>query len=385
MERYHYPLKRLGIIGGGQLGRMMIDEAHKLGISVAVLDPDSACPCAAVADRFFCGSLYDSGALAALVAECDVTTYEIEHISADALAELAASGHVLRPQPAVLGLIQDKLRQKQAFADAGISVPRFVGAEVPTDPAVARLGFPCVQKLRHGGYDGRGVRVLRSPEDGPLSGPSIFEEFIRFDKELAVVCARFTDGTTASYPVSEMIFDPDANICTHVISPARVDGSVATEAERIATEAVMLLGGEGVFAVEFLYSEQRGLFLNEVAPRPHNSGHLTIEACDTGQFEQHIRAVTGWSSGSTREHTPAVMVNLLGAGGEKGPAEIHGIDWLFSVAGAHVHLYGKTECRPGRKMGHVTVLRPTVTEALEIANQVLSHVQIYGRKSNATG
>lgn len=386
----------IGIIGGGQLGRMLIYCSCKLGFQYVVLDPDSAAPARPLAHHFIQGSLYDSQALRQLLEHSDIATYEIEHIHTKTLLEAEEAGFPLYPSPRLLEVIQDKGVQKEVFARAGVPVPRFFLFEGsrqlegpstqlhgPSDPQNNSLAetlytlsrekgipYPLVQKSRTGGYDGRGVRILRSPADLPMDTPSLIEEYVPFQKELAVMVARDRAGNTALYPVVEMVFNPDHNICDTVLAPAQVPPEVAEEARRVACLAVKALEGVGVFGVELFLTPDGKVLLNEVAPRPHNSGHYTIEACLTSQFEQHIRAISGLPLGATDLIRPAVMLNLLGEAGATGVPFVEGFEQALSVPGVSIHLYGKREVRPFRKMGHVTILGDTIEETLQKAEQI---------------
>jgi 5-(carboxyamino)imidazole ribonucleotide synthase len=360
--------RTIGIIGGGQLGRMMIYRAKKLGFRFAVLDEEGA-PAESLADIFIKGSLKDARALAELARAADVLTYEIEHINTGALA-----GTPVFPSPAALKTIQDKLLQKQLFAEKGIPTAAFFADAADR----GKKKFPLVQKARREGYDGRGVRVLQSAVDIPLPVPSIFEEMVDIDKELAVMAARGSDGSLAVYPVVETVFNPEHNICDAVMAPARIDEKSAATARQIALAAVAALDGVGIFGVELFLDKQGRVLLNEVAPRPHNSGHYTMEACVTCQFEQHIRAVAGLPLGDASLLRPAVMLNILGQPGGTGRPLVEGLHEALSVPGLSLHLYGKTEARPFRKMGHLTVTAGTLEEALEKARYAGSVLKITG-------
>ncbi len=377
----------LGILGGGQLGRMLIAEARLLDLRVAVLDPDPDAPCAALADRFWCGSLDDPAAISRLIDACAVTTWEIEHINIDAVSERVEHGAVVRPDPAVLRIVQDKAAQRRRFAEAGLPGPRWCEFPPGNVSTLAAFGFPAVQKLRWGGYDGRGVTTLHTTDTQQLPGPSILEELIAIEYELAVLVARALDGSVVCYDPVQMRFDPARNICTHVIAAppqmSLIRPEIALEARRIAQAAVTALDGVGIFGVElFVEKGSTGrVLLNEVAPRPHNSGHYTIDACATSQFAQHLRAVLGLPLGSAEIFSPAVMVNLLGAG-EPGPVAVDGLERALSVPGVTVHLYGKRRSVPGRKMGHLTALGTTPEEALERANRAAACIQIHGASAS---
>lgn len=362
-------LARIGILGGGQLGRMMILAGAPLGFRFGVLTPFADDPAAGLSDCHVAGALTDAAAIRELTAWAHVTTYEIEHIDTDALEAAQAAGDLILPRPSLLRTINDKLEQKHALARAGVPVPAF--AERPE-------GYPTVQKLRRGGYDGRGVSVLRTEADERLPGESFFEELVDFTCELAVIVARSSAGETTTFPVVEMEFDPAANICSRVIAPARIEPGAESRAREVATAAVDALDAVGVVAVELFLRRDGEILVNELAPRPHNSGHLTIEACETNQFEQHLRAITGLPLGATSLRASAVMVNVLGAPGAGGRPRLPGLSHLLGIPGVHLHWYGKQEVRPYRKMGHVTVVADDLESALATADRLEQYTRVEG-------
>jgi 5-(carboxyamino)imidazole ribonucleotide synthase len=381
MRSRPYPLRRIGYVGGGQLARMGIYRTAKLGFHFTVLDPDPRAGASSLADRHLVGGLYDRASLTELVTSCEVTTYDIEHCDTTVLAELEAQGHVILPSPRLLQIVQDKVLQKQKYLAAGLPVAPFI------DRAWADLtasDFPLVQKARTGGYDGRGVVLLRSPNDAAKALPgrpevregSFYEAFVPFEKELGVMVARSSSGQTVVYPVTEMVFDPELNICTSVVAPAALDAATAARAADLAVAVVKALDGVGVFGVELFLGRDGTLLVNETAPRPHNSGHYTMEACRACQFENHLRAVAGLPLADPGFHSPAVMVNLLGYG--SGPTTLDGLDEALTVPGFSLHLYGKADCRPGRKMGHFTVTAPTAQQALDRAHEVENTLKVRG-------
>ena len=377
-----FPGGTIGITGGGQLGLMMIYRSKKLGMRFAVLDGADA-PAKTLADIFIEGNLKDPAALQRLARACDVMTFEIEHINTGALDDLHSRGHAIYPSPAVLRVIQDKLLQKELFVKKGLPCAAFFAEDDPAAADFSARKFPLVQKTRREGYDGRGVRVMRNAASEPIPVPSLFEEMVDIEKELAVMVARGRDGSLAVYPVTEMAFNPDHNICSTVIAPARIDEKTAAAACEIAVSVVQALDGVGVFGVELFLDRQGRVLLNETAPRPHNSGHYTMEACITCQFEQHIRAVAGLPLGETSLIRPAVMLNILGQPGSAGPMLVQGYEEALKVPGLSLHLYGKTESRPFRKMGHFTVTAATLEEALEKAEYARGVLKISG--ANRTG
>jgi 5-(carboxyamino)imidazole ribonucleotide synthase len=383
MRRSGYPLARLGIIGGGQLGRMMTLQAKKLGCHVFVLDPYPHSPAGAIAMEQVVGGFGDPQAIRTLVERCDVTTYDIEHINTRALQELEAEGHVILPAPGLLAMVQDKLRQKEALAAQGIPVVPYEQCDHPTPEALAAFGYPLVQKLRHGGYDGKGVALLRGPEDlrQKLPGESLLERVIDIAEELSVMVVRGRDTHMVVYPAVEMVFDPRGNLLDLLLAPARIPEALARQAREMAEAAISAVDGVGAFGVEMFHTANGQLLINEIAPRPHNSGHYTIEACMTSQFEQHVRAVLGLPLGSAAQISPCAMINLLGEPGSKGKPHLEGLDEALAIPGVSVHIYGKAEVRPLRKMGHVTVLDDSVEAAAEKAKRVRACLRIVGEFS----
>jgi 5-(carboxyamino)imidazole ribonucleotide synthase len=377
-DRYPYPVARIGIIGGGQLGRMMVRAAKKLGCTCCVLDPQPNSPAGQLSGHQIVGSYHDPAALRELAEACDVTTFDIEDIDTDCLAALAAEGHRIFPSPSLLADVQDKLRQKRVLAAAGIPGADFEAMETPDIHQCERFGWPLVQKARRGGYDGRGVQVMRSADDFERHLPvaSLIERFVEADKELAVMVARGQDGDARCYPPVEMCFRGEQNILDMLLAPARIDAATAMAARDLAVQAVEALGGVGIFGIELFLCRSGELLVNEIAPRTHNSGHYTIEACLTDQFEQHLRAITGLPLGSTELLCPAAMINLLGAEGHSGRPVIRGLRAALAIPGVSVHIYGKAASRPHRKMGHVTVLDHDIDDARAKAEQVRDLIEI---------
>lgn len=373
--QHKYPLMKIGIIGGGQLGKMMAQKAKKMGFHISILDPSQKCPAATIADELIVGSFYDKQKITQLVTHNDVTTFDIEHIDTETLKALSDAGHKIFPSPYLLEIIQDKLLQKEVLSENGIPVPKFQNVEFPE--TLLQMKFPFVQKARKGGYDGRGVVVLKSKSDLPnaIKAESMVEELINFDKELAIMVARNTLGEIKTYPVVEMVFDNRANICDLVIAPARIEQHLAKKATQIAMKSIGVLNGVGIFGIEMFLAGEN-IYVNEIAPRPHNSGHYTIEASATCQFEQHIRAITGLPLGSTELLSPAVMLNLLGEEDHRGIPVIEGLNEALSISGLSFHFYGKETTSPFRKMGHVTILNNNLEIAIQQADLVKSYLKI---------
>lgn len=375
--------KRIGVLGGGQLGRMMIEETLRLNLSYNILEADANCPCAALATHFIEGSLMDAEKINQLAAVSDVLTWEIEHVNTEALIALENEGKEIIPSPKILQLIQDKGLQKQFYSEHQIPTGAFFLVNNPSEwaEAIEKLpGNKFVAKTRKGGYDGKGVAILskhdilKGNEPIPFQGPCVLEAFVPCEKELAVIVARDKQGNIVSYPSIEMEFDPNANLVTLLLSPARIGSIIEEEAEQIARKVVKALNGPGLFAVEMFLDQEGKIWVNEVAPRAHNSGHHTIEACYTSQFEQLARIVIGLPLGSTELVQPAAMINLLGATDFSGSYKLDKLEEVSKLPGVFIHLYAKAESKPMRKMGHVCIMAPTLSEVIEKANYVREHL-----------
>ncbi|CAM4129090.1 5-(carboxyamino)imidazole ribonucleotide synthase [Mesobacillus thioparans] len=362
------PGETIGIIGGGQLGKMMALSAKAMGFRVIVLDPTEDCPCGQVADEQIVGGYADLEKIKQLSERSDVITYEFENIDADALEWLNKYAYV--PQGTeLLRVTQDRIEEKRYIEAAGVRVAPYVAVTRVEDVrnGVEELGLPAVLKTARGGYDGKGQLVLRSIDDIPLAetlvsqGECVLEKWIPFEKEISVIITRGTTGETAVFPVAENIHKE--NILHQTIVPARISARAKAKAIEAAKQIASALGLVGTLAVEMFLAENDELYINELAPRPHNSGHYSIEACETSQFEQHVRAVCGWPLGNTNLLKPAVMVNILGE--HQQPL----LERIAELQDWKIHLYGKKEAKHKRKMGHVTLLRETVENALEEAEQ----------------
>ena len=375
------PPIKIGIIGGGQLGKMMTQEAKKLGFHVTILDPTANCPGAQVADEQIVAGWDDREAIKELSSKVDVITCDVEHVNVDVLKELENNGYIVRPSGHVLEIIQDKLKQKDLLSKAGIPIPRYKKLN-SIDETIKEFDYPVVQKACKGGYDGRGVFIIKNENDmeNIIQTDSIVEEYIDFEKELAVMVARNPDDDIKCFPVVEMIFDPRANICDMVIAPARIKDELHEKAKQIGVECVKALNGVGIFGVELFLTKDDEILVNEVAPRPHNSGHYTIECCVTSQFEQHIRAITNLPLGSTELLTPGVMTNLLGEEGYEGPVILTGIRDALTIPGMSLHFYGKKITKPFRKMGHITVTDKNIKKAIEKAKKAKSLLRVRSKQ-----
>lgn len=370
--------KTIGIIGGGQLGRMMIEESLRLNNDFNILDA-ADCSCAALAKNHIVGKLTDAEAIKKLADISDVLTFEIEHINVDVLIELEEGGKEIIPSPKVLKVIQDKGIQKEFFVTHNIPTAPFVLVNTTEDwlSAINKFGGEkLVAKTRKDGYDGKGVTIFKTADvladvkNIPFNSPSLVEAFIPCQKEISVMVARDTQGNIKTWPVVEMEFDPIANLVTFLDCPASLSPEKEQEAREIALNTIEKLNGVGVYAVEMFLTQDNQILVNEVAPRPHNSGHHTIEACYTSQFEQLVRILMGLPLGSTELIQPGVMMNLLGADDFSGTYRLQGLEEVSAMEGVYVHLYGKKESKPMRKMGHVTVTASTIQQAKNKAKQV---------------
>ena len=370
----------IGIIGGGQLGLMISEAGRAMGYqALTVLDPTPDAPASVVAEQIE-GGLKDPQALRKLAERSDILTYEIEHINTEALEQIQNEGHIIHPSPQILAIIQDKFRQKEFLAAQGIPVAPFrsVASRSDIEELAQTWGYPLVLKAKKDAYDGRGNARINSAEDiesalARLAGRELYvEQRIDLGKELGLMISRNARGEIAAHPVVEMIHERD--ICQTVLAPAPIDANLLEEAEAIAHQAIDHLHGIGIFGVEMFLDRSGKLWLNEIAPRPHNSGHYTIEACLTSQFEQHLRAITNLSLGATTMRYPAaVMINILGE--RNGPADVR---WSqeFDPQRVFVHLYGKRETRIDRKMGHITVVGDNLDEVSQLALKVRAALTI---------
>ena len=379
-KNFNYSSLKIGIIGGGQLGKIMSQKAKKMGFHVTILDPTFNCPAAQVSDKHIMGGFHDKEKLEQLVQETDVTTFELEHVDTSILKELFDHGHRIHPSPYIIELIQNKFEQKKLLDEKSIPVPAY--KNVATDADLKSFGFPVIQKAKMGGYDGKGVQMLKTEADLSLAlqTESFIEELVDIDKELAVIVARNIEGETKCYPVVEMLFDDRTNICDIVMAPAKISKNIEEKSIEISVKSIEALEGVGIFAVELFLTKKGNILVNEIAPRPHNSGHFTVEACATSQFEQIIRAVTNLPLGSTKLISPAVMVNVLGEEGYEGEPFIDGIHDALEIPELSFHFYAKTYTKPFRKMGHITVLDDDIDKALEKAMQAKDILKIKGSK-----
>ena len=370
--------EKLGILGGGQLGRMLIQSAIDFNMEVHILDPSKDAPCAALAHHFECGDLKDFDSVYNFGKRCDIITIEIEKVNTAALKKLRDEGKKVYPQPEIIELIQDKRLQKQFYAENGLPTADFILVENKQDVLNNSSFLPAANKLGKDGYDGRGVQLLRSEGDlaKAFDAPGLLEKLVDIDKEIAVIVARNAKGETKAFPVVEMVFHPEANLVEFLFSPAQVDQTIAKEAEELALKLIEKLDMVGLLAVEMFIDKNGILLINEVAPRPHNSGHQSIEGNITSQFEQHLRAIYNLPLGDTAIRVPAAMINLLGEEGYSGSPVYEGLDEILSMSGVHLHLYGKNSTQSFRKMGHVTVTDNDIEKLKEKAMLVKNTLRI---------
>ncbi|SHG09559.1 5-(carboxyamino)imidazole ribonucleotide synthase [Arenibacter palladensis] len=373
---------KLGILGGGQLGKMLLYETRKFDIHTKVLDPSDEAPSRIACNEFFKGDLMNFDAVYELGKKVDVLTIEIENVNLDALEKLEDEGLKVFPPTRALRIIQNKAKQKLFYVDNNIPTADFqrfaYKSEIEDSVANGGLKFPFIWKATQFGYDGQGVKVVRKLEDlnGLPAGECITEEMINFKNELAVIVARSASGEVKTYPVVEMEFHPEANQVEYVICPARIDAKIAEKAQEIALQLSNKIKHVGLLAVEMFQTQDDRILVNEVAPRPHNSGHYSIEASYTNQFEQHIRAILDLPLGNTASKVAGIMVNLVGAEGHTGNVVYENIERILSMDGVTPHIYGKKQTRPFRKMGHVTIVNNDIKEARRIAEQVKNTIKV---------
>lgn len=377
--QYFQPDKlRIGVLGGGQLGRMLIQSAVNYNLYICVLDPDAQAPCRAIASEFTKGSLLDYDTVYKFGKDKDIITIEIENVNVEALKALEKEGKKVFPQPHVIETIQDKGLQKMLYQRNNIPSADFFLTENKDQISKYKDFFPFFQKLRKGGYDGKGVVKLGHPHkiEHAFDAPSVLERLVDFEKEISVIVARNESGEAKCFPVVECEFNEEANLVEFLFSPASIKKTLEKEAYAIALKVAEKLGIIGILAVEMFVTKDGQILVNEVAPRPHNSGHHTIEGNATSQFEQHLRAILNLPLGDTAIVKPGVMVNLLGEKGFEGPAKYEGLQDIIKFKGVYVHLYGKATTKSFRKMGHVTVVDDDLTAAKKKAVMVKDTVKV---------
>jgi 5-(carboxyamino)imidazole ribonucleotide synthase len=375
----------LGILGGGQLGKMLLYETRKWDIRTKVMDASDEAPCKIACNEFVKGSLLDFDAVYNFGKDADVLTIEIENVNLDALEKLEEEGKKIYPPTRALRIIQNKAKQKLFYVDNGIPTADFhrfaYKSEIADSVYNGGLDFPFIWKVAQFGYDGQGVKVVRNMEDleGLPPGECIAEEMIDFKNELAVIVARSVSGEIKTFPVVEMEFHPEANQVEYVICPARIESHVAEKAREVALNVSEKIKHVGLLAVEMFQTQDDNIFVNEVAPRPHNSGHYSIEASYTNQFEQHIRAILDLPLGITNSKVAGIMVNLVGEEGHTGEVVYKNIEEILKMEGVSPHIYGKKQTRPFRKMGHVTIVNEDIAKARKIAQEVKETIKVISK------
>lgn len=374
MEKWYGKECKVGILGGGQLGRMLLQKAADWNVQIHVLESDPDAPCRGLTSHFKFGDWKNYDDVLHFGRSMDVLTIEIEHVNVRALFELEKLGVKVFPQPKLIQIVQDKGLQKEFYKENDIPTAPYTlwekGQELPS--------FPFVQKMRKGGYDGKGVQVIKNGAglSKCFDVPSVIEQVIPFVKELSVIVARNENGEIKTFPLVEQEFNSEANLVEFLFSPADVSASIAQQADEIAIKIAKAFDLVGLLAVELFLTEDGDLLVNEVAPRAHNSGHHTIEACYTSQFEQHLRAILNLPLGDTTFQKSAVMVNLLGAPNHKGTPIYENLEWALEQPGVFPHIYGKIETKPYRKMGHVTVVSDDIESAKTMARTVKEKLSV---------
>jgi 5-(carboxyamino)imidazole ribonucleotide synthase len=377
MIQKFYQQYKVGILGGGQLGRMLIQSGMDWNITFSVLDPDPSAPCQSLCE-FKVGKLTDYSTVIEFGKSCDLITIEIENVNIEALKELKRQGKKVFPQPEIIELVQDKRTQKNFYKKNNIPTADFLLVENRKEVIDQKSFLPAVNKLGREGYDGRGVQILRTTNDleKAFDAPGLLEKLIDFETEISVIVARNENGETQTFPSVEMVFHPEANLVEYLFSPASINESIANEAERIAKKIIGDLNMVGLLAVEMFVTKDQQVLVNEIAPRPHNSGHQTIEANVTSQYQQHLRSILNLPLGDTSVVQSSAMVNLLGEEGFSGLAKYNGLEEVLNLDGVYVHLYGKKLTKPFRKMGHVTIVDSDVKNLKKKANFVKQTLKI---------
>ena len=369
---------KLGVLGGGQLGRMLVQAAINYNLEVSILDPDVNAPCKNLVAEFSVGQLTDYDTVMAFGRDCDVLTIEIENVNTDALAALQREGVKVFPQPEIISLIQDKVKQKFFYRLNGIPTAPFEVVQGLAALKLRKERLPFVNKLATEGYDGRGVQVIRTEADleQGFDAPGLIEDLIPFEKELSVIVARNEAGEVKSFPTVELVFHPEHNLVEYLFAPAKISVKAESRAQEVAKEVINKLNMVGLLAVELFLTADDEILVNEIAPRTHNSGHQTIEGNVTSQFDQHLRAILGWPLGNTTSVIPSAMVNVLGEKGHTGFARYEGAEEILKLEGVHLHLYGKKLTKPFRKMGHVTIIDDDMERLQEKATFVKENLKV---------
>ncbi|MCP4521784.1 MAG: 5-(carboxyamino)imidazole ribonucleotide synthase [Cytophagales bacterium] len=377
MKKFYQDFK-LGVLGGGQLGRMLIQANTNFNVYTSVIDPDPNAPCKTIASEFQVGSITDYDTVYNFGKTVDLLTIEIENVNIEALEQLEKEGLTVYPQPSVIKIIKDKRIQKQFYKDNNIPTADFVLTD-NKEAIKENIDFlPAFNKVGTGGYDGGGVQRLESEDDldKAFEAPSLLEKLINFDREISVVAARNAKGEVKVFPTVECVFDPRYNLVDYLIAPSSLAQEIQDEAEKIATDVINAFGIVGLLAVEMFVTKEGEVLVNEVAPRPHNSGHQTINANYTSQYEQHLRAILNLPLGGTDIAIPSAMVNLLGDDSHTGMAIYEGLDDVLAKEGVNLFLYGKKFTKPHRKMGHITIVNKDVNKLKETVEFVKKTIKV---------
>ncbi|NME68575.1 5-(carboxyamino)imidazole ribonucleotide synthase [Flammeovirga aprica] len=370
-------MKKIGVLGGGQLGRMMIQSAMNLNIQVKTLDPDPNAPCKAMAHQFVEGSINEYFTVVEFGKDVDVLTIEMENVNAQALIDIERQGIVVYPRPHHIQMIQDKRVQKQFYLDNGIPTSPFVLLDSKDELEEYEDFLPAVMKVGKGGYDGRGVQVMKSKADFEkgFDAPSVLEKMVDIDKEISIIAARNPSGDITTFPAVEIVYH-ESNLVDYLLSPASIPSDVEERAKIIAYDLLEKLDYVGLLAIEFFVDKEGNVIVNEIAPRTHNSGHQTIEGNVTSQFDQHIRAILDLPLGDTSRRCASAMVNVLGEKGYTGEAKYEGVEEILAIPGVYIHLYEKKFTKPERKMGHITIIADDKEELLEKVDKVKTHFKV---------
>lgn len=381
MKNYFSSTFKLGILGGGQLGRMLLSETQKFDIYTCILDSSKEAPCAEICNEFYVGDLNNFEAVYNFGKKVDLLTIEIEHVNIEALFKLEKEGLTIYPQPRVLNIIQNKGTQKDFFTKNNIPTAPYQKFATLVQLLKNTPPFPFVWKSAQFGYDGSGVKIVKNENDLKAlpNTPCIVEKLIPFVKELAVIVSRNKNGDLKTYPVVEMEFHPEANQVEYVICPARISEEISEKAIQIALDVAKHFKHVGLLAVEMFQTYNNTILVNEVAPRPHNSGHYSIEASYTNQFEQHLRSILNLPLGNTDSKVAGIMVNLVGEEGYTGNVVYKNLEKILQMNGVTPHLYGKKQTRPFRKMGHITVVNNNIHEARKIAEKVKNTIKVISK------
>lgn len=374
--------QKIGILGGGQLGKMLIQTALDLDLQISVLDNDNDCPCKSIASAFVLGDIADFETVYNFGQNLDLITIEIENVNIEALKKLESEGKKVFPQPHIVENIKNKCTQKLFFKDNNIPTSEFILVNGLSEIR-SNIGFlPAVNKIGIGGYDGRGVQTIRTERDieKGFNDEGILEKFVDFEKELAVIVSRNSDGEIKTFPVVEMVFHPVANLVEYLFSPAAISSENTEKANKIAIKTIEAYGLVGLLAVEMFLTKDGEILVNEVAPRPHNSGHHTQKANLISQYDQHWRAILNLPLGDTKDISMAAMVNILGAENHEGLAEVVGLEEILKQENIFPFFYGKKKTKPFRKMGHVSILADNFEKLKEKVNFVQENLKVISKK-----